>query len=82
LKYDRFGEQLDKKGLEKLKSEMKVYEPTAEEMQKFRDKALPYVREWMEKKHGKKLVAEFFASIEAAEEQLRKEKESAKATRE
>jgi C4-dicarboxylate-binding protein DctP len=82
LKYDRFGEELDKKGLEKLKSEMKVYEPTAEQMQKFRDKALPYVREWMEKKHGKKLVAEFFASIEAAEEQLMNEKESAKVTRE
>ena len=79
LKYDRFGEQLDKMGLERLKSEMKVYEPTAEEMRMFRDKALPYVRAWMEKKHGKKLVSEFFASIEAAEEQLRKEMESAKA---
>ncbi len=81
LKYDRFGELLDTMGLEKLKSRMEVYEPTPQEMQMFRDRALPYVREWMEKKHGKELVSEFFASIEAAQEQLRKEMESAKARR-
>ena len=76
LTYDGFGELLDTMALEKLKSEMEVYVPTVQEMQIFRDKALPYVREWMEKKHGKELVSEFFASIVAAEEQLRKEMES------
>ena len=81
LTYDGFGELLDTMALEKLKSRMEVYEPTPQEMQMFRDRALPYVREWMEKKHGKELVSEFFASIEAAQEQLRKEMESAKARR-
>jgi len=79
LTYDGFGGLLDTMALEKLKSKMDVYEPTLQEMRMFRDKAFPYVREWMEKKHGKELVSEFFASIEAAEERLRKEMESTKA---
>jgi C4-dicarboxylate-binding protein DctP len=82
LTYDGFGELLDTMALEKLKSEIEVYVPTAQEMQIFRDRALPYVREWMEEKHGKELVLEFLASIEAAEKQLKKEMQSTKRVRE
>jgi C4-dicarboxylate-binding protein DctP len=82
LTYDGFGELLDTLALEKLKSYgMQVYSPTAREMQMFRDKATPYVREWMGKKHGAELISEFLTSIETAEKQLRKEMESTKRPR-
>lgn len=82
LTYDGFGELLDTVGTEKVKSRgMQVYSPTPQEMQMFRDKANPYVRKWMEKKHGREFVSEFLASVKAAEKQLTKEMESTKARR-
>ena len=69
--YNRFGEYLDAIALEKLKSRMEVYEPTAEQMQMFRDAAVPYMRKYMEDRYGQELVSEFLASAEAAEKSAR-----------
>lgn len=77
LTFDGFGQLLDTLALEKLKSHgMQVYTPTQQEMQKFRDKAFPYVREWMEQEYGPELVAEFLAAVNAAETQLKNEAKS------
>lgn len=82
LTYDGLGELLDTVALEKLKSYgMQVYPPTPQEMQMFKDKALPYVRKWMEEKYGHQLVSQFLTSVEAAEKQLREEMEATKVTR-
>jgi C4-dicarboxylate-binding protein DctP len=76
--YDEVGEHLDSSGLEKLKSYgMQVHSLNAQEKQLFIDKARPYVRRWMERKHGVEFVAEFFAAIEAAEKKLQQEIRSA-----
>jgi len=77
LTYDGFGELLDTLALERLKSHgIKVYSPTPQEMQMFKNKAFPYVRKWMEKEHGKELVSEFLASIEKVEKELKEEMKS------
>jgi tripartite ATP-independent transporter DctP family solute receptor len=81
LTYDGFGQLLDTIALEKLKSDdcdIKVHSLTEQERQKFKDAALPHVRKWMEEKHGKKFVAEFFAAVEAAEKQLEDQAEATK----
>jgi len=65
--YDSFGKLLDAVALKKLKSYgMQVYKPTPEQEENFRRLALPYVRKWMEKKHGKEFFRDFFQSIENA----------------
>jgi tripartite ATP-independent transporter DctP family solute receptor len=69
--YNRFGEYLDAIALEKLKSRMEVYEPTAEQMQMFRDAAVPYMRKYMEDRYGQELVTEFLTAAEAAEKLAR-----------
>ncbi|MHC4622267.1 MAG: TRAP transporter substrate-binding protein DctP [Planctomycetota bacterium] len=77
--YDRVGEQLDEQALEKLKAYgMQVYSPTPEHEQMFVSKARPYVRKWMEQSHGEEFVSELFAAIEAAENHLEKQTESAR----
>jgi len=82
LTYDGFGEFLDTVALEKLRSYgMQVYVPTPQQMQTFKNTAIPYVRKWMEQKHGPELVNEFMASIKAAEKQLHDEMKSTTANR-
>jgi C4-dicarboxylate-binding protein DctP len=82
LTYDGFGEFLDTLALEKLESYgMQVHKPTAEQTQIFRDTAVPYIRKYMEQKHGLELVNEFMASIEAVEKQLHDEMKSTTAKR-
>jgi C4-dicarboxylate-binding protein DctP len=77
LTYDGFGELLDTLALKELEDHgMQIYSPTPQQIRQFRDKALPYVRQWMEKEYGRELVAEFLASIETAEIQLKRETES------
>lgn len=76
LTYDGFGELLDALALEELKSKMQVYIPTPQETEMFRQAALPYLRRWMEQKHGPELVADFFAAVEAAESELKRQVES------
>ncbi|HUT43528.1 MAG TPA: DctP family TRAP transporter solute-binding subunit [Desulfobacterales bacterium] len=77
LTYDGFGELLDTMALEKLKKHgMEVFVPTPQELQKFKDKSQPYLREWMEKKYGKKLVSDFLVTIEQVEHKLKKQTES------
>lgn len=81
LTYDGFGKLLDTAALEELQNRgMEIYKPTPLQMQMFRDKALPQVRQWMEEKHGKEFVAEFFAAIEVAQEQLKRRAESTRAS--
>jgi len=88
LTYDGFGELLDTLALEKLTDyEMQIYSPTPKEMQMFKEKALPHVRRWIEEQkwtkeaHYEGLISDFFVSIEAVENQLRKEMESTKHSR-
>jgi len=72
LTYDGFGELLDTVALEKLKSYgMKVYVPSRQELQAFRDKAFPE-----KKKYGKKFVSEFLATVDEAERKLKAQTES------
>ena len=71
---DGFGSLQDSLNLEQLKSQgMEVYSPTPEEMAMFREKAVPYVRKWMEKELGEDIVAEYFALVKAAEDGLKAE---------
>jgi C4-dicarboxylate-binding protein DctP len=81
LTYDGFGQLLDTIALEKLTSDdcdIQVHSLTKQERQEFRDTALPHVRKWMEKKHGKEFVGEFFAAVEAAEKELTDRAEATK----
>jgi len=81
LTYDGFGKLLDTVALEELQNRgMEIHKPTPHQMQMFKDKALPQVRRWMEEKHGKEFVAEFFAAIKAAQEQLKLRAESTRAS--
>jgi TRAP-type C4-dicarboxylate transport system substrate-binding protein len=73
---------LDTLALEKLKKYgMQVYSPTPQQRQMFKEKALPYVRKWMEKEYGQDLVSQFLDSIKAAEAKLKKQTESTVAKR-
>jgi len=89
LTYDGFGELLDTVALGELKKpekRMEIYSPTAEQMKMFRQAARPYVmnwmkeRPWVQEESYRGLVEEFLASIEAVEEKLRQEAESAETT--
>ncbi len=72
ITYNGFGQLLDTLALDQLKEYgMEIYSPTPEELQMFKEKTVPYVREWMEQEVGPELVAEFLAAIEAAEEELK-----------
>jgi len=80
--YDGFGELLDTLALDKLrKAGMEIYVPTPEQKRMFREKALAYVRRWMEQKHGPELVEELFAAIEEAEKRIEQQVESTKASK-
>jgi len=69
--YDVVGERLDAEALVKLgQLGMEVYIPTPQEKSMFAQKARPYVRRWMQAKHGGRFVQEFFDTIERAERQL------------
>jgi C4-dicarboxylate-binding protein DctP len=58
-------------GMEELKKNgMEVYTPTPDEMQKFRDKAIPYVSDHMIKSFGKEFVTEFLTSVDKAREEV------------
>jgi TRAP-type C4-dicarboxylate transport system substrate-binding protein len=72
--YNRFGEYLDAIAMEKLKSRVQIHEPTPEQMQMFRDAAVPYMRKYMEDRYGQELVTEFLAAAEAAEKLARQAK--------
>ena len=87
LTYDGFGELLDTLALDKLRRcGMQIYSPTSEQIEMFRQAALPHLRSWMEgrpwvqEEPYRGLVGEFLASIEAVEERLRLEAESTKTT--
>jgi len=72
--YNGIGALLDAVALDKLREYgMEIYFPTPDELQMFREKAVPYVRGWMEKEVGPGLVARYLAAIEAAEEDLARE---------
>jgi len=82
LTYDGFGKLLDTMSLKELeKKGMKIHRLTPEQKRMFIEKARPYVRRWMEEKHGKEYVEEFFSAIRAAEEQLKNQAESTKTSR-
>jgi len=77
--YNGFGALLGATGLEELKSlGMEVYAPTPEEMQMFKDKAVPYVREYMEEELGEEFVAEYLKAVELVEEEIKLEAMSLK----
>jgi len=74
-----FSSLLDSTNLEKLKSlGMEIYAPTPEEMAMFKEKAVPYVKKWMEEELGTDFVAEYLAAIEAVENEIKAEMESLK----
>ena len=65
--WDALGqEELKKQGIE-------IYSPTPEEMKKFRDKAVPYVSEYMTKTFGAAFVTDFLASVDKAKNDLETE---------
>ena len=69
-----YGALLDSTGLEKIKSlGMEVYVPTQEEMTMFREKAVPYVKKWMEEELGEDFVAEYLAAVKAVEDEMKAE---------
>jgi len=77
--YNGYGALLGSTGLEKLKSlGMEVYAPTPEEMAMFKEKAVPYVRGWMEEELGADFVAEYLAAVKAVEDGMKAEVESLK----
>ena len=79
ITYTGLGELLDTLALEKLKEYgMEVYAPSPEEMKMFRERAVPYVRKWMEGELSADFVAEYLAAIEAAENELKSEVASMK----
>ncbi len=72
--YNGIGQLLDTIALDELKEYgMEIYSPTPEELQMFRETAVPYVRKWMEEEVGPELVAEYLAAIEAAEAEIKVE---------
>jgi len=74
-----FSSLLDSTSLETIKSlGMEVYAPTPEEMAMFKEKAVPYVKKWMEEELGTDFVAEYLAAIEAVENEIKAEVESLK----
>jgi C4-dicarboxylate-binding protein DctP len=74
-----FASLLDSANLEKLKSlGMEVYAPTPEEMAMFKEKAVSYVKKWMEEELGTDFVAEYLAAKEAVENEIKAEVESLK----
>ncbi len=74
ITYTGLGELLDTLAMEKLRSEgMEIYAPSAQEMKKFRDQAVPHVRKWMEGQLGKAFVAEYLDAIDKAERDLQSE---------
>jgi C4-dicarboxylate-binding protein DctP len=77
--YNGYGALLGSTGLEKVKSlGMEVYAPTPEEMAMFREKAVPYVKKWMEEELGEEFVAEYLAAVKAVENEIKAEMESLK----
>lgn len=77
--YNGYGALLGSTGLEEIKSlGMEVYAPTPEEMAMFKEKAVPYVKKWMEEKLGEDFVAEYLAAVKAVEDELKAEVESLK----
>ncbi len=77
--YNGYGALLGSTGLEKIKSlGMEVYAPTPEEMAMFKEKAVPYVKKWMEEQLGADFVAEYLAAVEGVENELKAEVESLK----
>lgn len=74
MTYHGLGELLDDLALSKLKEAgMEIYSPTASELKQFKDKTLPYVRKWMEKELGTKLVSDFLREVEKAKADIQKE---------
>jgi len=77
--YNGYGALLGSTGLEKIKSlGMEVYAPTPEEMAMFREKAVPFVKKWMEEELGEDFVAEYLAAVKAVENEIKAEMESLK----
>ena len=77
--YNGYGALLGSTGLEEVKSlGMEVYAPTPEEMAMFREKAVPYVKGWMEEELGADFVAEYLAAVKAVEDGIKAEAESLK----
>ncbi len=72
--YNRFGAYLDALAMEKLESRIQVHVPTAEQMQAFRDAAVPFMRQYMEERYGGELVSEFLATAQAAEQSVQEGK--------
>ncbi|MGB2782357.1 MAG: TRAP transporter substrate-binding protein, partial [Atribacterota bacterium] len=77
--YNGYGALLGSTGLEKIKSlGMEVYAPTPGEMAMFKEKAVPYVKKWMEGELGADFVAEYLAAVKAVEDEIKAEMESLK----
>jgi hypothetical protein len=47
-------------------------------MAMFREKAVPYVKKWMEEELGEDFVAEYLAAVKAVENEIKAEMESLK----
>jgi len=77
--YNGIGAITNSVFVEKLKSlGMEIYVPTSEEMAMFREKAVPYVKKWMEEELGEDFVAEYLAAVRAVENEIKAEMESLK----
>jgi len=73
------GSIMNSVDVEKLISEgMEIYAPTPEEMAMFREKAVPYVKKWMEGEFGVDFVSEYLAYVKATEDGIKAEVESLK----
>ena len=65
------GHIWDASGQEELKKlGMEVYTPNPAEMKKFRDKAIPFVGEYMRSTYGKAFVDDFLKSVEQSEKEV------------
>lgn len=74
LTYMGLGELLDDSALERLQKEgMEIYTPTDKELSLFKQKALPYVRKWMEKELGTNFVSEFLRIVEKTKADIDRE---------
>lgn len=79
MAYNGYGALLDSTSLEKLKSlGVEVYAPTPEEMGMFKEKAVPYVKKWMQEQFGADFVDEYLAAVKLAEEGILEEVKSLK----
>ncbi|MDK2885149.1 TRAP transporter substrate-binding protein [Pseudothermotoga sp.] len=70
LVYSGIGQLVSDVKLDELKKKMEVYVPTTKEIELWKEKTQPYVKEYLVEKLGKDLVDEFLKIVDEARQQI------------